>query len=71
MGLLLVAGCKQLEAELGCIDGYWSLVGYIAGTAKPKAMDFVVEEQLGLQVVVALARAEMEFRLRIRSLSEL
>lgn len=66
MGLLLVAGCKQLEVELECTDGNWNLVGCIAGTAMQKAMGFVVGEPLGLPVAVALGRAEKEYRPRIR-----
>lgn len=69
--LLLVAGCKQLEVELECTDGNWSLVGYIAGIAMQTVMGFVVGEPLGLPAAVALGRAETEYRPRNRSQSVL
>lgn len=70
MGWWLVAGCRQPEAELGCTDGNWSLVGCTAGTVRRKAMGFVVGEPLGLTAAVALGRAEREKRRRIHFRSE-
>lgn len=49
---------------VGC--GMYS-VDYIADTGRQKARDFSVEGPLELSAVVALGRAEWEFRRRIRS----